>query len=302
MTSLVCIFSLLAVAASPLAPHPQPNPSLQDALNSADTLPVRAAPALPNSNIGLFHLGLMPEEGAVTLGHAPAATKRLVVDGHDVRFAPDGSFVIGFDRDFGPSTLITAFLADGRNISERLPVKKHNWAISTLPAATQHPTSDSDFQARRPDELAQINAARHVSSDSSGWRQHFIWPARARISDVFGSQRVYGTVPAAPHGGVDLAVPQGTPLLAPADGVVILAADHPFTLEGNLLMVDHGLGLNSAFLHLSKIVVKLGDHIKQGQLVGYSGKTGRATGPHLHWGMKWTTERVDPMSLTGPMR
>ena len=95
--------------------------------------------------------------------------------------------------------------------------------------------------------------------------------------------------------------PTGTVALAPADGVVILAADHPFTLEGNLLMIDHGMGLNSAFLHLSRIDVHVGDRIRQGQVIGRVGRTGRATGPHLHWGMKWRDARIDPLLLAGPM-
>lgn len=289
--------ALLAVCATAAAPAPPPAPpSLQAAIDALDT------PAVRPARIGLFNLDRSPEQGGVTYGRVPPLTKRLVIDGHDVRFAKDGTFVMGFDRDFAQTTLITAFLTDGRNISERLPVRKHAWQVSVLPAAALHPTSDSDFQARRPDELAQINAARHIETDAQGWRQHFIWPAHGRISTLFGSARVYGTTPQAPHGGLDVAVPSGTPVVAPADGVVVLATDHPFTLEGNLLIVDHGFSLNSAFLHLSKIIVKNGDHVRRGEVIAYSGATGRAVGAHLHWGMKWMAERVDPMSLTGPMR
>ena len=100
---------------------------------------------------------------------------------------------------------------------------------------------------------------------------------------------------------MDVAGGAGAPVVAPADGVVTLAAASPFTLEGNLLIIDHGMGLDSAFLHLSKIHVKLGDVVKQGQLVGAIGATGRASGPHLHWGMKWNNERIDPQPLAGPM-
>ena len=94
----------------------------------------------------------------------------------------------------------------------------------------------------------------------------------------------------------------GTPFVAPADGVVILAAQSPFTLEGNLLMIDHGNGLNSAFLHCSQLLVKEGDEVRQGQLIGRLGMTGRATGPHLHWSMKWGSSRLDPMLFAGTMR
>jgi len=90
-------------------------------------------------------------------------------------------------------------------------------------------------------------------------------------------------------------------VVAPADGVVILAADHPFTLEGNLLMIDHGMGLNTAFMHLSRIDVKLGERVRRGQPVGAVGRSGRATGPHLHWSLKWRDARIDPLLVAGPM-
>jgi len=159
----------------------------------------------------------------------------------------------------------------------------------------------AEFQRRRAPELAQIAAARDVASDAQGWRQRFAWPVKGRISGLFGSQRIYAGEPGAYHSGVDVARPTGTPVAAPADGVVILAAAAPFTLEGNLLMIDHGMGLNSAFLHLSRIDVQVGDHVAQGQVVGAIGATGRATGPHLHWGMKWHDARIDPLLLAGAM-
>ena len=251
--------------------------------------------------IGLFLLNKAPEQGALALGHVPANTKRLVIDGRDVRFAPDGLFAVGFGRDYASSTLMTAFLDDGRNMSERQPVRKHPWDISNLATVPHHAQSDAEFQARRPAELAQIATGRPANGESQGWRQRFVWPVHGPITTHFGAERIYSGVSGGPHSGVDVGVPQGTPVYAPADGVITLVADHPFTLEGNLLMMDHGLNVNSAFLHLSKIIVQKGDVIHQGQLLGYSGMTGRASGPHLHWGMKWMDEKIDPMSLTGPM-
>ena len=124
-----------------------------------------------------------------------------------------------------------------------------------------------------------------------------------RISGRFGAQRVYRGTPGGYHSGVDISTGQsGSAFVAPADGVVILAAEAPFMLEGNLLMIDHGNGLNSAFLHTSKLLVKAGDIVHRGQVVGLTGMTGRATGPHLHWSLKWREARLDPILLTGPMR
>ena len=89
--------------------------------------------------------------------------------------------------------------------------------------------------------------------------------------------------------------------MAPAEGVVVLAADAPFTLEGNLLIIDHGMGLSSAFLHSSELLVREGESVRQGQVIGRIGMTGRATGPHLHWGLTWRGLRLDPLLFTGPM-
>lgn len=259
--------------------------------------PVRAAPL----SMGVFRLDRAPQQGSISRGIVPPGTTRLVMNGADVAVAPDGRFVIGFGRDFDATAIIVAFKADGQNVSERLTVARRAWRIENLKTVRRYAQPDAEFQARRPGELAQINAARRGDVESEGWRQQFIWPAKGRISGLFGSQRIYAGEPGAPHSGVDVAGPTGAPVVAPADGVVTLAATSPFTLEGHLLIIDHGMGLDSAFLHLSKIHVKKGDVVRQGQLVGAIGATGRASGPHLHWGMKWNQERIDPMPLAGPM-
>jgi murein DD-endopeptidase MepM/ murein hydrolase activator NlpD len=122
-------------------------------------------------------------------------------------------------------------------------------------------------------------------------------PVAGRISGLFGGQRIYNGTPGSYHSGMDIAATSGTVYVAPADGVVILAAADAFTLEGHLLIIDHGMGLNSAFLHSSELLVKEGDVVKQGQPIGKVGMTGRASGPHLHWGMKWNNARIDPKLL-----
>ncbi len=271
--------------AKPIATAPKPTPK-----------PI-AAPL----SIGLFKLNRAPVQGSISLGLVPPGTKRLVVSGQDVPFAPDGRFVVGFGRDHDVTSVITAFLSDGRVVTERLAVPKRPWKIENLKTVRRFSQPDAEFQARRPGELAQINAARRMGIVSDGWRQRLIWPAKGRISGLFGSQRIYAGEPGAPHSGVDVAGPVGAPVVSPADGVVTLAATSPFTLEGYLLIIDHGMGLDSSFLHLSRIHVKAGDRVRQGQLVAAIGNTGRTSGPHLHWGMKWNQERIDPQPLAGAM-
>jgi murein DD-endopeptidase MepM/ murein hydrolase activator NlpD len=251
--------------------------------------------------IGAFKLNRSPQQGSLSLGQVPSGTVRLVMNGQDVPIAPDGRFIIGFGRDHDATAVLVAFRADGSSVSERLTVAKRAWKIEKLPTVQRYSQPDAEFQARRPGELALIKAARQMVVDSPGWRQALIWPAKGRISGLFGSQRVYAGEPGAPHGGVDIAGGAGATVVAPADGVVTLAAASPFTLEGNLLIIDHGMGMDSAFLHLSRIDVKKGDVVRQGQRVGSIGATGRASGPHLHWAIKWNDERIDPQPLAGLM-
>lgn len=291
--SAVLLATLVTLPGSCIAAAPPPL--------KAKPLPAAARPVPAPAMIGAFKLSRAPKQGGIALGMVPAGTKRLVIDGREVAFAPDGRFVIGFGRDFAATTLMTAFLRDGSNVTEKLPVAKTQWRVENLATVRKVPGPSADFQARRPGELAQINAARRVRPQSDGWRQRFIWPAKGRISGLFGSQRIYAGEPGAPHNGVDVAGGTGTPVVAPADGVVTLAASSPFTLEGNLLIIDHGMGLDSTFLHLSRIDVRLGDRVVQGQRIGAIGATGRASGPHLHWGMKWIDERIDPLQVAGAM-
>lgn len=244
--------------------------------------------------------GAMVQGGAV-LGTAPSLTVRLHFNGEDVPVAADGRFIIAFDRDAGPAATIVATRADGTALRRTLSVQPRAWRIERLDRLPRYSQPSEEFRRRRPAEIAQINAARAIRSDSQGWRQRFMWPVTGRISGLFGAQRIYKGEPGSYHSGVDVARPAGTPVLAPADGVVILAAQQPFTLEGKLLMLDHGMGLNSAFLHLSRIDVKAGDVVRRGQTIGAVGMTGRATGPHLHWGMKWRNARIDPLLLAGAM-
>ncbi len=264
-----------------------------------------AAQQAPPSNTALqstFRWTGTLSQGGLIHGTAPAGARTVTLNGKPITLAPDGRFVAGFDRDAGPQTSLTATLADGRTFTQSLTIAPRAWRIERLDTLPKFPAPDPVFAKLRPPELAQIVAARARTTDAQGWRQAFAWPATGRISGLFGSQRVYKGEPGSYHSGTDVAIPTGTIVTAPADGVVILAADHPFTLEGNLLMLDHGMGLNSAFLHLSRIDVKPGDHVRQGQPIGASGMTGRATGPHLHWALRWNDAKLDPMLVAGAMR
>jgi len=242
-------------------------------------------------------------QGGWARGRAPEDTARLVFNGRQVRIAPDRMFFIAFDRDAAGRAELLAETRDGGLVKGQFAIAPRSWQIERIPIGPRPGATPSEEYARRREgELARINAARARDNPIEGWRQKFIYPAFGRISGRFGSQRIYNGTPGAYHSGMDIATgTSGTPFVAPADGVVILAAESSFTLEGRLLMIDHGMGLNSAFLHCSSHAVKEGDTVRQGQFIGRIGATGRATGPHLHWSLKWRESRLDPLLFVGPM-
>jgi murein DD-endopeptidase MepM/ murein hydrolase activator NlpD len=227
---------------------------------------------------------------------------QLTLNGTPVAVAIDGRFIIAFDRDAAPTATLRLVARGQAPFVQELAVTPGDWRIQNIDAPLRGgASSDADFDRRRPAELAQMAAARRTVVTSDGWRQRFIWPVTGRVSGVFGSQRVYRGQAGSYHNGVDVAVPTGTVYVAPADGVVILAATSPFTLEGNLLMIDHGMGLSSVFLHSSRLDVRTGDVVRQGQRLGAVGMTGRATGPHMHWAMRWNGAKIDAQRVAGPM-
>ncbi|MFM5908011.1 MAG: M23 family metallopeptidase [Novosphingobium sp.] len=240
-------------------------------------------------------------QGGWLRGLAPFGTTSLSLSGRPVEVEPDGSFFVAFDRDAGPIAELVARRGDQPVARRSLTIAPRAWQIERVNAPFRPGgLADADFTRKRGLELAAINGARAQSTDSAGWRQPFAWPLRGAIRGRFGAQRIYQGKPGSYHGGLDIAGAEGTPFNAPADGVVVLAATAPFTLEGNLLIVDHGSGLSSAFLHATRLAVRTGDRVKQGQLIGWVGKTGRATGPHLHWALKWRESKLDPLLFVQP--
>ena len=260
------------------------------------------APAAATQAPEDFQLTGRLEQGGVAFGTAPPGTVALRLGDQQVPVARDGRFMLGFDRDAPAVLELEARQVDGAVVTRPLAIARRAWALERVDVPRRPGVTNEEFERLRAPEVARIVAARAVNAQSEGWRQRFTWPSTGRISGVFGSQRIYrGGEAGAYHSGVDVAGGAGAPVTAPADGVVVLAADKPFTLEGHLLIIDHGMGLNSAFLHLSRIDVREGDRVTRGQLVGAIGSSGRATGPHLHWAVKWSTARIDPTVLVGPM-
>ncbi len=210
-----------------------------------------------------------------------------------------GNFFAAFDRDSPGNLTLSATLESGETVTEELAISPREWKIQRVNVARGTGRSSEAWWKKREPEWLAIKAAREKVTGAEGWKQDFIWPVKGRISGLFGRQRIYRGEPGSYHSGIDIAPGNGVPFVSPADGVVVLARTG-FSLEGGLIIIDHGAGLNSAFLHASKIAVREGQAVKQGEYIGNVGASGRATGPHLHWGLKWHDTRLDPLLFTGP--
>jgi murein DD-endopeptidase MepM/ murein hydrolase activator NlpD len=214
------------------------------------------------------------------------------VDGRRVRVARDGRFVFGAGRD---ARTVAVAVDGGPRVSRNVAARE--WRVERVdgvpPSTVTPPPHIAERIAR---EQAKVAAARTRDDDRVDWRGGFERPVAGRVSGVYGSQRVLNGVPKDPHYGLDLAAATGTPVRAPAGGVVTLA-ERDLYLTGGTILLDHGHGVTSVFLHLSRIDVEPGARIARGDVIGAVGATGRASGPHLHWGLNWFDVRLDPATL-----
>jgi len=259
--------------------------------------------ALPLSGVAIAcdkpELPAQIQQGALAEGCLPAGAQ-LWLGEREVSVDPDGRVVFGVGRD--QTSPLQLRWRDGGNAEKTLsiPVKSRDWKIERidgLPQQTVNP--DPKIAERIGREQRAVAATRIEDRFDNAWRAGFIHPAEGRISGVYGSQRILNGTPKNPHYGMDIAVGTGTPIKAPAGGVVSFA-DPDLYLTGGTVLIDHGHGLNSSFLHMSRLDVKVGDRVEQGQVIGAVGATGRATGPHLHWGFNWFDVRLDPALLPAP--
>jgi murein DD-endopeptidase MepM/ murein hydrolase activator NlpD len=239
-------------------------------------------------------------QGGLVTGYTVSGA-RVKFDGRKVRVSDDGVFLIGFGRDAKPESTLEIEFADGHKATQRLDIAKRDYKIQRidgLPPRKVTPKPEDLKRIRR--ESAMIKTARRRDDPRTDFRAGFIWPAVGRVSGVYGSQRILHGDPRRPHFGVDVAAPVGAPVVAPADGVVTLVHPDMF-FSGGTLLIDHGHGLSSSFLHLSQVLVEVGQRVKQGELVARIGATGRVSGAHLDWRMNLFDARIDPQLLVAEM-
>ncbi len=222
-------------------------------------------------------------------------------EGRALRVGPDGRFIFGFHRDDAKDHTLEVTDPDGKTTLHQISISQREYDIQRIDGLPPKKVTPPESLLKRiRAEGQRVREARAIDSDFRGFDDGFIWPVKGRISGVFGSQRVLNGQPRQPHYGIDIAVPTGTPFVTPAAGTVTLVEPDLY-YSGGTVMVDHGYGLASTFLHIEEIKVELGQKLKQGDIVGTVGATGRATGPHLDWRVNWFDDRLDAGLLVPPM-
>jgi murein DD-endopeptidase MepM/ murein hydrolase activator NlpD len=244
-------------------------------------------------------------QGGMVMGRVPSGAIVMMNDENpapdavntELKVADNGRIVFGIGRDETRAKILDIRLGNGESIRKKINITTRQFDIENIngvPENTVNPPPD--IAARIEREQAEVVSARLRNDNRRDFDTAFIWPLEGRVSGVYGSQRIYNGTPKSWHSGLDVAAAQGTPVKAPAPGIITFAKPDLY-LTGGTILIDHGMGIGSNFLHLSRLDVKVGDRVEQGQVIGLVGATGRATGPHMHWGMNWLKVRIDPQLL-----
>ena len=235
-------------------------------------------------------------QGSAIVGQLPVGTKLLIND-KVIKTTSAGDFLIGFGRDDELRQSLYLMTESGEEFVDILVLTKREYKLQEVNGVPHKTVSPNKENLKRiKSENILVKRAREAVSDHTYFLESFIAPMQSTITGVYGSQRVYNGVPKRPHYGVDYADQVGAAVYAPASGIVTLVHPDMF-YSGGTLILDHGYGVSSSFLHLSEILVKEGQEIKQGDLIAKVGKGGRATGPHLDWRMNWFDVRIDPLKV-----
>ncbi len=238
-------------------------------------------------------------QGALVVGRTvPGAI--VTLDGKPVATDSAGAFALGFARDAKRDWTL-AVTARGETRTQALAIAPRQYKVQRVDGVDQkYVEPPPEVMKRLEEEYFMVRRARERVSTEPFWRTGFLWPAMGRISGVYGSQRIVNGKPLRPHYGVDVAAPPGAPVRAAAAGTVSLAHGDLY-FSGKTVIIDHGLGVSTLYIHMQDLRVATGDRVAQGQVIGTIGSTGRSTGPHLHWGLNLGQEYLDPATVVGPM-
>ena len=284
-TAFTCIFVMGVLIASPVATA---------AVATDVGTELSSAPGQEQNQIKVSLNGKFTQ-GALLRGQAPAGAS-VTLNGEPVQTNKDGKFVVGFDREAPLQQRLVVTLGNGKTWNRDITLEKREYNIQRIDGLAQKMvTPPAEVTARIKRDNVNVANARSGNTDLDALFTRFEWPAKGRISGVYGSQRILNGVPKWPHYGLDIANKTGTPVYAPVDGVVTMADDLYYS--GNTLILDHGMRVFSTFLHMDSFTVEVGDTVKQGEQIGTIGSTGRSTGPHLDWRINLGKTRLDPQTV-----
>lgn len=250
------------------------------------------------STAALAEIKLIGEatQGGLMIGKT-SAHNTVMFDDKALAVSANGDFVFGFGRDDTQSHQLVVTTPAGKVVEQSIIPEKRSYKIQRIEGiAKSIMKPDPTSVARAKLDNQQIAMARKTSSATNFFAKGFIPPINGEITGVYGSQRVFNGEPKRPHFGLDYAGKTGDPVKAPASGKVLLFVPDMF-YSGGTMIIDHGQGITSTFLHLSKSYVKVGELVSKGQVVAAVGASGRATGPHLDWRINWFNVRIDPASV-----
>ncbi len=232
-------------------------------------------------------------QGALIVGKT-ASENKVMLNGKAIKVSANGDYALGFSRDEKNNSELVIISPNGQREKTTLTPLKREYNIQKVEGIAKkimNPNKKANIRAGEDNK--KISAARKVDSDLTAFAQGFVAPIDGIITGVYGSQRYYNGVPKRPHYGLDYAGKKGDPVKSPADGIILMYVPDMF-YSGGTMIIDHGHGVSSTFLHLSDSYVKVGDKVNKGQLVAAVGSSGRATGPHLDWRINWFNMKLDP--------
>ena len=240
-----------------------------------------------------------PVEGNLIVGRTNPSNK-IKINNEFLEIDESGIFVFGFHRDEENPIKLVIINNENEQFKTFIKPIKREYKIQRIDGLKKSMvTPPEDTISRIKSDRKKVNKARKVKHEMGDFIQGFDWPLKGLITGVYGSQRILNDIPKSPHFGIDISVPVGTSVKAPASGIITLTEDLYYS--GYTVILNHGLNINSTFLHLSEINVNVGERIGRGDLIGHSGDTGRSTGPHLDWRIDWNGKRLDAEMLAGPM-
>ena len=236
-------------------------------------------------------------QGGIVIGQNKLA-KKVFFNKKIIQISKDGYFMFGFGRDYKSSSTLKIIKDSKDDILEyNFNIEKSIYKIEKINGLpNKMVTPEPEFYKKINEDRTLIKNSMNEKYFVDKFPLTFIKPTEGRISGIYGSQRILNGVKKNPHGGLDIAAPEGTPIKTMSDGKVLLAAKGLY-YTGNIVIIDHGYELKSMYIHMKDINIKKGDLVKQGQIIGTVGSTGRSTGPHLHWNVYWNKIRVNPEIL-----